>query len=750
VCVACAAVAARAQVSTNPNNTIVRFDIFTGGTNVGNLDVELFDQDKPETVKNFLLYLYSGAYSNVLIQTVTTNGSDLSVMQAGFARIENPDSTNTFSDFIQNSSLGLITNEFNAGPVIGNTFGTIATAKRDNQPNSASTSWFINLADNPSLDVTNGGYAVFGRVINTTAPNNGTNLLHFFGTITNLTYALFSSAFFNPLPFSAYHYIYQTNTEVTNITVTNITVTNITVTNVTVTTNIASVQYRDLFTVQASVIRGGLTPERTRPRLKALVPASNVRTTTESNVTFSGTAADNTDVARVVYQTASGDVIIASGTANWSAGIPLRPGTNHIRFQSIDRFGNQSKPVERTIFYEVPVPFALTNIGPGILIGPTNQQLLAIGRYYTLTAKPQRGNFFAGWQGTFTFPSSRITFLMDTGTALTAVFATNPFPRLRGSYFGLITPNTTNSGPRVTGAITLNLGTRGVYSGRLQLLGVSYPIRGAFSLGNVSYITGKRGNSPLALNMSISTNGPASISGQYSDGTESGSVQMYRAENFSEAVAQAGHFTFLVAGLTNSVLGEGFGIGTADVADDGAIDINGTTQDGTDFTQATKIYSGGHFPLFVRRSASEGILGWMTFETNNNAFHGVAEWVNTGFFPTNSGEPFQVTGSRFIGSTNGESPLGWTNGVAELDGGNLPEPIRTTISLDGNGIVIDTNSVNLELSTDANGRVTGHFVHPGTQTATPVQGVLVPEINVGAGFFVGTNRSGGFRLRPTQ
>jgi hypothetical protein len=43
------------------NHTVVRFDVLAAGTNFGKLDMELFDQEKPETVKNFLLYVYSGA-----------------------------------------------------------------------------------------------------------------------------------------------------------------------------------------------------------------------------------------------------------------------------------------------------------------------------------------------------------------------------------------------------------------------------------------------------------------------------------------------------------------------------------------------------------------------------------------------------------------------------------------------------------------------------------------------------------------
>ena len=67
-----------------------------------------------------------------------------------------------------------IDNEFNVGPLIHNTFGTLAMAKTAGEPDSAASAFFFNLADNSStLDNENGGYTVFGQVIsgsNTSTP----------------------------------------------------------------------------------------------------------------------------------------------------------------------------------------------------------------------------------------------------------------------------------------------------------------------------------------------------------------------------------------------------------------------------------------------------------------------------------------------------------------------------------------------------------------------------------------------------
>ena len=141
-------------------------------TSVGNIDVQLFDQEKPVTVQNFVRYVQSGAYTtNLIFHRYVPNF----VMQGGGFYVTNRGSTNEAVAAVR--SFGTIRNEFSVGPRISNTFGTIAMAKVEGNPDSATSQWFFNLKNNSELDANNGGFTVFGQVIRgTTVLNQFTNL----------------------------------------------------------------------------------------------------------------------------------------------------------------------------------------------------------------------------------------------------------------------------------------------------------------------------------------------------------------------------------------------------------------------------------------------------------------------------------------------------------------------------------------------------------------------------------------------
>lgn len=141
-------------------------------TALGDLEVELFE-DKPVTTANFLRYVQSGAYTNLIFHRWVPGF----VMQGGGFYVAQRGTTNAQLAYVPN--YGPITNEFNVGRRVSNTYGTLAMAKVGGDPNSASSQWFFNLGDNSAnLDNQNGGFTVFGRVV------RGTNVLARFNDVS--------------------------------------------------------------------------------------------------------------------------------------------------------------------------------------------------------------------------------------------------------------------------------------------------------------------------------------------------------------------------------------------------------------------------------------------------------------------------------------------------------------------------------------------------------------------------------------
>jgi peptidyl-prolyl cis-trans isomerase B (cyclophilin B) len=122
-------------------------------TNFGDITLELYDEKAPITVANFLQYVNNGFYENVIFHRVI-NGF---MIQGGGFDI----------NMKQKATLDEIKNEADNG--LSNDNYTIAMA-RTSIPDSASSQFFINIADNDFLNHTaptasGWGYCVFGKVI---------------------------------------------------------------------------------------------------------------------------------------------------------------------------------------------------------------------------------------------------------------------------------------------------------------------------------------------------------------------------------------------------------------------------------------------------------------------------------------------------------------------------------------------------------------------------------------------------------
>lgn len=119
-------------------------------TNMGNIEVELYDKQSPETVENFLKYVDSNFYDDTIFHRVIPG---FMAQGGGFTK-----------DMERKKTRSPISYEGDNG--LSNDRGTLSMARTAN-PDSATSQFFINFVHNINLNHSNyrAGYTVFGKVI---------------------------------------------------------------------------------------------------------------------------------------------------------------------------------------------------------------------------------------------------------------------------------------------------------------------------------------------------------------------------------------------------------------------------------------------------------------------------------------------------------------------------------------------------------------------------------------------------------
>lgn len=121
-------------------------------TSYGAIDVELYQAQAPKTVANFVSLAQSGFYNNLTWHRVVKGF----VIQTGDPTSKNAGGDN--NTWGNHGSPQTVPLEIDSS--LRNLAGYLGMA-RSSDPNSGSSQFYINLADNPSLD---GNYTVFGKV----------------------------------------------------------------------------------------------------------------------------------------------------------------------------------------------------------------------------------------------------------------------------------------------------------------------------------------------------------------------------------------------------------------------------------------------------------------------------------------------------------------------------------------------------------------------------------------------------------
>ena len=135
------AFATSVMASDNPPHVLL-------DSSLGPVTIELNAEKAPVSTKNFLSYVDNGFYNNTIFHRVIPG---FMVQGGGFTE-----------QMVQKDTQDPIKNEASNG--LKNTRGTLSMARTSN-PNSATSQFFINVADNDFLNPgRDAGYAVFGKV----------------------------------------------------------------------------------------------------------------------------------------------------------------------------------------------------------------------------------------------------------------------------------------------------------------------------------------------------------------------------------------------------------------------------------------------------------------------------------------------------------------------------------------------------------------------------------------------------------
>jgi hypothetical protein len=498
-----------------------------------------------------------------------------------------------------------------------------------------------------------------------------------------------------------------------------------------------------------------------RPSVMIRSPRSGTRLT-NGTMTISGTASDDVYVAAVEWRLENshglGPYRPASGTTKWSASVVgLEAGTNTVRVRAWDVSGKLSSEVTRSFVYVLSSPLTITINGSGVVTPNLNGQALELGKMYTLTATPGTGHLFSNWIAGVIASTPTLTFSMRSNLVLEANFVPNPFIAVKGSYHGLFYQDE-GVLHESSGSITVSTTGKGIFAAKLRLAGRRHAFTGQFDLdGRAAKILPRAAPSPpLSVELSVAlVSGVDQITGRITDGIWSAPLRLDRAvfNSRTNPASFAGKYTMVIPGDVDAAASPGgHGYGRVIVSSSGVIRLSGVLGDGTKVSQGVPISKEGWWPLYAALYHSQGsMLGWLKFDSSQpqSDVAGDVSWIKPSmatarYYPAGFTNMEEVIGSLYTPPVLQTDPvIAFTNGLVEFSAGNLSSSFTNQVVVTDLSKVINLSSNKLVLTTaKPSGLFSGTVVLPKTGKSKPFKGAILQKLDVGYGYFLGTNQGG--------
>jgi hypothetical protein len=212
----------------------------------------------------------------------------------------------------------------------------------------------------------------------------------------------------------------------------------------------------------------------------------------------------------------------------------------------------------------------------------------------------------------------------------------------------------------------------------------------------------------------------------------------------------AGNYTLIIAGQSGDAsVPAGHGYGTVKVDGGGKITFAGSLADGSKVTQSSAISKSGVWPFYLSVSKGAGsALSWLTFENrSNDDIHGNLTWIKqtnalAKFYPAGFTLETEALGSAYVIPGIGQNILGLSSATVSFDGGNLGAGFANSLTLGSFSTVVNNSGNALSMSFSLlSGTFKGKVTNPANNLSYSFNGVVVPKMNAGYGYMLGTNQS---------
>ncbi|HXJ59565.1 MAG TPA: hypothetical protein VNU68_23215 [Verrucomicrobiae bacterium] len=380
---------------------------------------------------------------------------------------------------------------------------------------------------------------------------------------------------------------------------------------------------------------------------------------------------------------------------------------------------------------------------------------------------------FLGTPSLWAEPKGRFHIEVMTPRALEAFTPGGPpdqFPYQHGLYNGLIVSPGTFV-PEQSGFFKFNVDNNGYFSGNMITGDYSTPLYGYFDYqGEVwLYIYEKEWDDCYCyyylrhvwtVHMQV-TAGSNEIEGSVYHVRLGWLSDLFgyagrRSENGT--APENGRYTLRLPGSADPVTAPaGDGYGSVTVSTVGQVKISGKLADNASFSQSVTISTNGWWPFYVSFHDGRGsLIGWLNFslqpdsDVAGDLFWAKPSRSDAQYYPDGFTGTIHATGARYSKPGSTETPLGWTNGLAYISGGNLLGPATNSVTMrPGNKFTDNGGGLgNLTFSLNTGtGVFKGKFTHPDTGKRMSYSGALHQLTAVGTGFFMDRDQGGFFGLQ---